>query len=166
MTDANFSPSQGGYFSPASTQLWFETLVGTAIHSYDIASYSGDLYLAGAGSSNASGYAAIHKSRDRGVTWDIDLEVLPLAGGYGRFYGIHSLGETLYAFETDFVGNASNSSVYQDNGDRWAKVPLQSDASVWAAPMFDLASLADAIIGRNNHAGLVLGLSLRAHVWL
>lgn len=157
MSDANFEPSQGGYFSIAPTQLWLENLVGPAIHSYDMASYNGDLYLAGAGTSNASGYAAIHKSSNGGVTWTIDLEALPPAGGYGRFYGIHPLGESLYAFATEFVGDASSSSVYQTNGDGWSKVLALPDAPVQAEPMVDLVALADVIVGRTNHAGIVLG---------
>ncbi len=162
MTDANFEPSQGGYFSGKPTGSWSEALVGPAIHSYDIASYNGDLYLAGAGSSTASGYAGIHKSRDGGITWNIDLEILPPSGGYGRFYGIHPLGSSLYAFATSFVGSTSSSSVYQNNGKRWAKVPIAPDADVYgnpiqAVPMLDLVALAGVIIGRTNHAGLVLG---------
>ena len=157
MTDANFEPSQGGYFSGQDSNNWSETLVGTSIHSYDIASYSGGLYLAGAGSSNASGYAAIHKSLDGGLTWTLDLEVLPPPGGYGRFYGIHSLGSSLYAFATHLVGDASTFVVYQNNGEAWSQVSPLSDASFQGAPMLDLVALDGFIIGRTNHAGMALG---------
>lgn len=160
MTDANFEPSQGGYISGKGADDWTETLVGTAIHSYDIASYSGGLYLAGAGSSNASGHAAIHKSLDGGVTWTIDLEVLAPPGGYGRFYGIHPLGSSLYAFATHLVVDASSFVVYQNNGETWSQVPPLPDARLQGAPMLDLVVLDGFIIGRTNHAGMALGQML------
>lgn len=156
MTDANFEPSQGGYFSGTAQGEWSETLVGPSIHSYDIASYNDSLYLAGAGSENASGYAAIHRSDDDGASWNIDLEVFPV-GGYGRFYGIYPLRNRLYAFATEIVGTTLTFAVYVSDGGAWSKVSSPGNDTTPDAPMLDLVSLEGAIIGRSNHAGMSLG---------
>lgn len=164
LTDANFGPSQGGYISGARyvwgkrTEGWSETLVGPAIHSYDIASYNNALFLAGAGSPTASGYAGLFKSPDGGTTWNLDFELPPPVGGYGRFYGLHGLGESLYAFATQVAADATATLVvYQNHGGAWSSQPILSQATEQGSVMTDLVSLAGVIIGRNNHAGLALG---------
>jgi len=170
MADANFSPSQGGYFSGGSAsgdsaskdsglapKPWAEAWVGPAIHSYDMAKHGNALYLSGAGSATTTAPASLYKSTDAGATWQLDFELSPPEGGYGRFYGIQGLQGQLYAFATQTVGHTSQLEIYRHRGDRWQKISKFDDETDQGSSMMDLVSWAGVLIGRNNPSGLAPG---------
>lgn len=62
-------------------------------HLFDVRSWAGALYLAGANRAGTESRAAVWRSTDGGTSWTLVLDVADVA----RVYGLFALGERLYA---------------------------------------------------------------------
>ena len=119
--DPKAGESTGGYAigtANGSTEIWQHKNPVTVEHMYDVASYGGSLWMAGAQTNNN---AVIWRSTDNGASWSISLSVPPPAGSgytYVRSYGLGVYNGKLY---TAVDGEASKSHIF--DGTSWSDGP-------------------------------------------
>lgn len=130
-------PTLCGYCNPAgsggftsSDPTWHDTFAFPAAHVFDVAKFSSDWFLAGAGAYDIDG-AVIYRSTDGGQTWKLSIAQASSGGvtGWERFYWMGTAGGKLYAQAahknySDGCGCSSGDlfPLRAWDGTRWSKV--------------------------------------------
>ena len=109
--------SSGGFAvgtASGGNETWADRFPVTALHMYDITSYTGsDLWMAGSQGNNATAW----RSMDGGTTWSIARQLAPVTASFVRFYGIGNYAGSLYLQSSD----RADSEVF--DGTSWTAGP-------------------------------------------